>query len=245
MKISYYAPSLKRPQKSITQKLYPFVKLVVKESEANEYLKNGNEIITVPDMAQGNVSRIRNYILDNLYDNSEAIFIIDDDCNGVYVYQKQKRIKLNSDELLEFIESNTILCKEWGYYHWGINCVPDKGAYREHTPFGTLQYIGSPFGVHIKNDIRYDEELPLKEDYDYTLQHIKKYNGCLRINYANYEVKQSEQVGGCSTYRNLKEEKLQFEKLQNKWGSKIITIDKSSKKTYDFNPIIKIPLKGI
>ena len=85
MKISYYAPSLKRPQKSITQKLYPFVKLVVKESEANEYLKNGNEIITVPDMAQGNVSRIRNYILDNLYDNSEAIFIIDDDCNGVYV----------------------------------------------------------------------------------------------------------------------------------------------------------------
>ena len=66
MKVSFYAPSYKRPEKSITQINYPFVKLVVRESDADEYRYNGNDIIVVPDTAQGNVCRIRNYILDNL-----------------------------------------------------------------------------------------------------------------------------------------------------------------------------------
>ena len=38
-KLNFFAPSYKRPEKSITQITYPFVKLVVKESEAEEYIK--------------------------------------------------------------------------------------------------------------------------------------------------------------------------------------------------------------
>ena len=53
MKIKIFAPSYKRPEKSITQIIYPFVKLVVRESEAEEYRKNGNDIIVCPDSAQG------------------------------------------------------------------------------------------------------------------------------------------------------------------------------------------------
>ena len=53
MKVKIYAPSYRRPQKSITQTLYPSVKLVVRESEADEYLENDNDIIVCPDSAQG------------------------------------------------------------------------------------------------------------------------------------------------------------------------------------------------
>ena len=60
MRIKIFAPSYKRPEKSITQITYPFVKLVVRESEAEEYLENGNDIIVCPDQAQGNISRVRN-----------------------------------------------------------------------------------------------------------------------------------------------------------------------------------------
>jgi hypothetical protein len=108
-----------------------------------------------------------------------------------------------------------------------------------------LQFIGGPFQAHLKNNIRYDESLSLKEDYDITLQHIKAYNGCLRINYACYDVKQAEQTGGCATYRNNTKESEQFELLQKKWGNSIIKTDKSSKRSFDFNPIIKVPLKGV
>ena len=43
MKVKIFAPSYKRPEKSITQINYPVVKLVVRESEAEEYRENGND----------------------------------------------------------------------------------------------------------------------------------------------------------------------------------------------------------
>lgn len=58
----------------------------------------------------------------------------------------------------------------------------------------------------VTNDIRYDEELPLKEDYDMTLQHFHKWGGALRFNAYYYMCKQAQQKGGCATYRNIKEE---------------------------------------
>lgn len=246
MKVKIFAPSYKRPEKSITQKTYPFVKLVVRESEAEEYIANGNDVIVCPDNAQGNLCRVRNWILNNLYDDADCIVILDDDCKKIGRWQEQNDITFNEEELIEFCESSSLLCKELGYKFWGLNCVTDKGAYREYTPFGFLQYIGGPFQAHLKeSEIRYDEDLPLKEDYDITLQHIQKYDGCLRINYAHYNVKQAEQAGGCATYRSLQKEKQQFFALQNKWGKDIVVRDKGSKRTFDFNPIIRVPIKGI
>lgn len=246
MKVKIFAPSYKRPEKSITQINYPEVKLVVRESEAEEYRKNGNEIIVCPDSAQGNLCRVRNWILDNLYDDADCIVILDDDCKYIGRYENQKNYKFNSEELAEFCESISILCKDLDYKFWGINIKVDKSFYREYTPFGFLQYIGGPFQAHLKDsEIRYDENLPLKEDYDITLQHIQKYDGCLRINYAHYDVKQAEQTGGCATYRNLQKEKEQFFDLQRKWGKDVIVRDKASKRSFDFNPIIKVPIKGV
>ena len=203
MKVKIFAPSYKRPVKSITQLKYPEVKLVVKESEAEEYIENGNDIVVCPDSAQGNLCRIRNWILDNLYDDADCIVLLDDDCKAIGRWENQKKYVFNQDELLEFCERQSILCDDMGFKFWGLNCMTDKGSYREYTPFGFIQYTGGPFQAHLKDsEIRYDEELPLKEDYDITLQHIKKYGGCFRVNYAHYDVKQAEQEGGCATYRN-------------------------------------------
>lgn len=246
MNIKYFAPSYKRPEKSITQINYPAVKLVVRESEAEEYRKNGNEIVVCPDSAQGNLCRVRNWILDNLFDkDTDCIVILDDDCKFIGRWQEQNQYKFNNEEFKEFCEIHTLLCKDFEYKFWGVNCVTDKGAYREYTPYGTLQYIGGPFQAHLKNELRYDENLPLKEDYDITLQHILKFGGALRVNFAHYDVKQAEQEGGCATYRNLEKEKEQFFLLQRKWGKDIIKRDQKSKRSFDFNPILKIPKKGV
>ena len=244
MKIGYFAPSYKRPQKSTTQILYPFVKLVVKEDEAEKYKANRNDIIVAPNDKQGNLCRIRNWILDTYLDQYDAIVLLDDDNNGIGRFENQKWNEFNENELEEFCEEMTILCKDYNFYFWGINCIPDKGAYREHTPFATNAYIGGPFQVWLKgNDLRYDENLPLKEDYDITLQNHLKYKGALRVNFASYKNKQSEQVGGCASYRNLEREKEQFYRLQRKWGSNIIKQDNSSRRSFDYNPIMKTFLK--
>jgi len=246
MKVKFYSPSYKRPEKSITQVNYPFVKLVVKEDEAEAYRNNGNDIIVCPNEAQGNTGRIRNWILDNLFDDADCLVLLDDDCRMIGRWENQKNYKFNPEELEEFCEIHTTLCRDLGFRFWGLNTVTDKGAYREYTPFSTLQFIGGPFQAHLKDsEIRYDTNLPLKEDYDITLQHILQYGGVLRVNYAHYDVKQAEQTGGCATYRNLEREKEQFFALQKKWGKDIIKRDKSSKKSFDFNPVMKVPTKGI
>jgi len=246
MKVKFFAPSYKRPEKSTTQKKYPLVKLVVKESEADDYIKNGNDIVVCPDNVQGNLCRVRNWILDNLYDDADCIVIIDDDCKYIGRWENQKRIKFDQDQLEKFCIMNTILAKELDFKFWGCNIIEDKKAYKEYIPISFLSYIGGPFQAHLKNSrIRYDESLPLKEDYDLTLQHIQKHGGCLRVNYAHYMVKQAEQIGGCSTYRNSETEKQQFFALQKKWGKDVIRRDKNSKRGFDFNPVLKVPIKGM
>ena len=246
MKVEYFAASYKRPERSPTQVLYPFVSLVVRESEVDEYERNGNRVIPVPDSAQGNVARVKNYILDHLWkDDVDCVVLMDDDCRGIFRWVKQKKKRFTPEELMEFGESSAILCEDYGFKLWGVNCVPDKGAYREHTPFATQLFCGSPLHGHLRNGIRYDERLPLKEDYDITLQHIREFGGAFRVNYAFYDVKQAEQVGGCATYRNTEREREQFEALRRKWGSRVITRDPGSRRSFDFNPILKSPRKGV
>ena len=74
----------------------------------------------------------------------------------------------------------------------------------------------------------------------------------MRVNKYHYIVKQAEQAGGCATYRNYAREEQQLHALRAKWGSRIVKFDKSNsaklkkqKNKIDFNPIIKVPIKGV
>ena len=65
MRISVNTPSYKRASEDLTLSYLPFCKVWVDESEADEYRKNypDAEIVSCPKGIQGNVARIRNYIL--------------------------------------------------------------------------------------------------------------------------------------------------------------------------------------
>lgn len=260
MNISICCPSYKRP-KVKTLEYIPSCKVYVDGSEYKEYEEENPEanIIMCDDGVQGNLCRVRNYILDQEFDNgADAVIIIDDDMAGLYLWvcdeetKTMKREIIKYEDLEMFLEKYSELCDGLGFKFWGANCNQDAMSYRPYTPFTFSGYIGGPFQAFIKgNECRYDERLPLKEDYDMTLQQCNKYRGCLRLNFLTYDVKQSEQVGGCATYRNLKREKEQFELLQKKWGSEIVREDKSNKgntkkkKRFDYNQIIKVPIRGI
>ena len=261
MKISVNCPSYKRP-KVETLDYLPFCKVWVDNKEYDGYIKANpkfkENIISCPDGVQGNLCRIRNYILDQEFEKGyDVVLIIDDDLKGIYYWDGNKKMpyikrEVKSEEFLDFIEKYSLICDELGFKFWGLNCNMDALSYRQYSPFSTVAYIGGPFQCFLKNDLRYDERLPLKEDYDMTLQQCNKYRGVLRCNKFFYDCKQSKQAGGCATYRNYEREKSQLELLQKKWGKKIVRIDnvknnnqKRKSKEFDYNPIIKIPIKGI
>jgi hypothetical protein len=255
MKISICAPSYKRANIVLTKKYLPgIVRYYVDSKEYNDYKENNpNEIIIkCEDGIQGNISRIRNYILDKEFAlGNDAVLIVDDDLKGVYNWENSSKKLIEKNEFMAFLEKHTILCKEFGFVLWGLNVNEDKQTYKEFTPFNTTNFIGCPFHCTLKeSSLRYDERMPLKEDYDMTIQQCNKYRGCLRLNNYFYNAKQSKQVGGAASVRNFEEEKRQLKLLIKKWGSKIVKIDKRDRSTkdsrkIDYNPKIYLPIKGI
>lgn len=257
MDIKICAPSYKRPDKVDTLKYIPSCRIYVSEEEVKEYKKNypDSNIINVNKKYQGNISRIRNYILDKEMSNDCVVCIIDDDLKGIGYFEDLEIHWLKDEkEIYDFIERYSELAESWGIKFWGINVNPDKQNYREYTPFSLTSYVGSPFGVHFKHDIRYDERFSLKEDYDFIISYLNKYRKALRVNKYFYDTKQTEQVGGCAVYRNIEREKEQMDLLIKKWGSKIVKREqlrysrshKSSKvRRFDINPIVSIPIRGI
>lgn len=240
--ILYFSPSYKRPNDVITQKYLPFCKYVVADFEADKYLAAGHDCWVVPDSAQGSVARIRNYILDHA--ESDKIVVLDDDMSYIGRWNEQKIQKLTPMAVQEFCESGFNLAADLDVKYWGMNLLPDKGAYREYTPFSLKQCVLGPFQAFNNLDLRYDEKLPLKEDYDLSLQVLNKYRKTLRFNMYFYSVKQHTNTGGCAAYRTKQKEEQQFELLQKKWGSKIVQKDPNAQ-GFDINPIVRVPISGI
>lgn len=229
MKISVNAPSYKRPSDVRTLDYLPFVKIWVDCKEYEEYKKHypKADIISCPEGVQGNLCRVRNYILKTEFENgADVVLIIDDDftCLRRYEYNEFEGFGydphiITKDEFLPMVEKYSIIAQDLGAKFWGVNCNCDPMAYRHNTPFSTRSYIGGPFQCFLKgNRCFYDERLPLKEDYDMTIQQLNMERVVLRLNAYHYICKQSEQKGGCAAYRNRAREEEQFEMLRKKWG---------------------------
>jgi len=254
MNISVAIPSYRRP-KVKTLEYMPDAKVYVCETEAKEYedMNYHINLVTMPKGIQGNIARVRNYIIKEELKVSDAVCVVDDDMDYIGYFEDKKSIKLPTDQINSFLEKHTQLCQDFGFYMWGLNVNTDKQCYREYTPFSTLSFVGAPFTVTLRgNNCWYDEEIPLKEDYDMTIQQINKNRGILRLNKFHYQVKQSQQTGGCALYRNIGREIQQLETLQKKWGRSIVKIDSNDrshkgvkKKNIDYNPVIKVPIRGV
>lgn len=256
MKVSIHFPSWNRPDNVETWDYIPSATAWVDFFQYDEYVRNypDKNIVQCPQGVQGNLCRVRNYILDQEQDKNDAILLIDDDMSGIYYWEKKEAVKLRTEEIIPFLQKYSLIAKEIGAKLWGININRDKQVYREYTPFSMKSYIGGPFQCFLKgNELRYDERLPLKEDYDMTIQQCNRYRKVFRVNKYFYAVKQAEQEGGCATYRSIARERKQFELLQKKWGKHIIKADRGKSRShntkkqrgYDINPIIRIPIAGV
>jgi hypothetical protein len=253
MKISINCPSYKRP-KVETLEYLPFCKVWVVEEELEEYHRQNKGAKFEVLQRQGNISIVRNEILKREFERgADVVCMVDDDLKGIYHFEKsahnnygyEKRL-VQPEQFEEFLYNGTVMARDLGAYLWGVNLNKDNMLYRHTRPIGTTGIILGVFSCHLRGtECFYDERIPLKEDYDMALQHLNKYRKILRLNKYHYDCRQSEQPGGCATIRNYKTEKEQFEMLQKKWGSDIVRTDRNSKKQFDYNPIVRVPISGL
>lgn len=256
MSISVNIQSYKRAGKVETLDIVPSANLWVHEFEVDEYKLAYPEakIMVLPDDTRGNLPRVKNFILE-AQKNDRAVLFLDDDMSYVGYWYHKGQYKIESErQFMAMLEKYTLIAEEWGAKLWGINVNPDKQVYREYSPFSTQSYISSSFACFLNGCVlRYDENLPLKEDYDMTLQQLNTYRRMLRVNGYFYSKKSASNVGGCATYRNLDREREQLLLLQKKWGADLVKFDtgesrshsSTKKRAMDINPIVRSPIKGI
>ena len=232
-------PSYKRSKDVPSRKTIPNSILAIHEFEEEEYRKEqGGELLVIPDSLRGNIAKVRNYILDNIDD--EKIVMMDDDVKGIGYYENYDQNIMNVDEIMDFLDSGYLMCKELGCRLWGINLQSDPKFYRTFNPISLLGVVLGTFSCHYKPKLRYDESLYLNEDYDFFLKNIKKYRKVLRFTKYHYIADHLNKKGGCGAYRMKDTEIEQAKIMQKRWGSKVFRFD-IKKST---NGIVRVPLKG-
>jgi hypothetical protein len=240
-------PSYKRPRDCITAEYLSEATIAVHDFQAEKYREhNENDLLVMPDdLQKQGMSAIRNWILDNTPE--DEVLMIDDDIKYIGRFENTRRKKLSEGEVYQLINNGYRMAKELGTKLWGINLQSDGKFYREYTPFSLSQVVLGPFmGIIKDEDIRFDERLGLKEDYDYALQVLKKHRKILRFNKYHYKARHIEDSGGAATYRTMKKEQDQAELFEQKWGSDIVKIDRETQNgNYSINPIVKPPINGI
>lgn len=239
-------PSYKRPDRCKTAKMLSRAVIYVHEFEVEEYKKfNNNKIVVIPDSLQKQgMAVIRNFILDNA--GSDHVLMIDDDLNTFGYYEDCEQIKMREREIYAFVEMAFQMCKEMGTVLWGVNLQSDKKFYRDYSPFSLSSVILGPFMGIIRTELRFDERLGLKEDYDYSLMVLNKYRRILRMNKYHYMSDHISKGGGCATYRTSDIEEKQAEAFQIKWGSKIVKIKRRTQGgNMSINPVVTVPIHGI
>ena len=244
MSFKIYIPTYKRAGKMLTHKVFPEAIIVCPESQVDEYRKYypDMEFMPCPDSVEGNTARKRNWVKDNA--DTDYLIMVDDDIRRFYYADNRKQHELSGEHLREVIENGFIMAEDLGTVLWGINLQTDLKFYREYSPFSLTSVVLGPFTGHIKrgNNLRYDERLPLKEDYDYSLQVLWKYRKLLRFNKYSYEAGHiNNEDGGCVSIRTWERELEQNILLQKKWGKNIVKFDMER----SINPIVTVPLKGI
>ncbi|MCK9461601.1 MAG: hypothetical protein M0R80_18385 [Proteobacteria bacterium] len=234
-------PSMGRAGSVETAKLFDDFKIFCPKREADEYRKfYGDKVFEVPDDIKG-ITATRNFILDH---SGKYVIQCDDDVIGFYRMNSRKENKyeeLTKEHLYEVIDNSFLMAEEIETNLWGFNLSRDKKFYREYSPISLSSVLVANFFGMINDGQRFDERVKLKEDYDYSLESLRRHRKILRFNQYAFFVQHQSNSGGCVDYRTMDLEKDTIKLLKRKWGSKIIKTN--PKKEYEIK--VSVPIKGI
>jgi len=231
-------PSYKRAGAVFIRKWLPSAVLCVHEFEAEDYkLMEAGKLAIIPDALRGNMSRVRNWMLEYGFERDEHVVMMDDDVTAVGYHEQAEQVKVDESRFMEFLARGYQVADDLGVKLWGVNVQSDSMFYMQWAPISLNVPVLGTLSCHLRHPLKYDERLSLNEDYDMFLQQCEKYRKVLRFDKWHYYAKHMDLAGGCAAYRNLTEEKIQADLMQKKWGKEIVR--------YNFkkscNPIVRVP----
>jgi hypothetical protein len=186
----------------------------VKQGQKKLYQNNG----CVNVFETGNLMQSRNWALNHAFENNKMCIQLSDDLKKVRTNKSfLQEKKVESDSAIE--EVAEMFKKTSGIYLLGIPPT-DNHFFAAKKIVKNAFCIGDLLFVKPSKP-RFDDRLSLKEDYDFTLEHIKTYGICIRYQKYLWTFEHYSNAGGAVAYRTESKEQQNIEYLRNKWGNKI------------------------
>tara|TARA_R100000995_G_scaffold82753_1_gene57145 strand:- start:110 stop:841 length:732 start_codon:yes stop_codon:yes gene_type:complete len=168
----------------------------------------------------GGLCESRNALLKEAFNRDLICVQLSDDLYNLKIAKnKKEKADIEFFDALEVIKNSML---NNGSYYGG--CAPTDNAFyfNEEKPISFDKFIVGDFIMVRPCNVFFDESLKLKEDYDYTLQHLKRYNKVSRCNNILASFKHRTNKGGAVDVRTSELEQKTIKQLHDKWGEQIV-----------------------
>lgn len=181
----------------------------VKPGEGDAYRAAGAQrVVEVP----GGVSAARNAALEDAFASGCASLQLSDDLVNVKLTRDGKQVALSS--VAEAAELMVQELANSGLMLAGV--APTSNAFYFHRWASRNVFIVGDLILVAPCALRFDEALPCKEDYDYTVQHMQRFGGVVRLDGVLASFKHRTNAGGVCGPERPAMEKVAIARLMEK-----------------------------
>lgn len=178
------------------------MELVCDESEAEAHQKNGRRVLVLPPGVQGRLSRVRQWILDNVQDSK--VVLLDDDLK-FYCRRDDDATKLRAPkdgELEQMFDAIDLMLNNFQM----VGVASREGANRNTEALlhntRIMRLMAFDFDFLRAKKLKFDR-LTCMSDFDMTLQILRNGGENVILNSWAHNQDGSNASGGCSEYRTL------------------------------------------
>ena len=217
-------PSKGRAGQTKSDKLITSAVFFVPEAEVNDYKKYTKcQVLGVPNEVKG-ITKTRNWILENT--KEKRVVMIDDDLKNqgwTKLYKENgKQKKLTEDQWIFEFEKLFDIVEDLNWKIWGVKTEAALRSVYPYKPILFRSYItASCMGIINDGTYLFDEEFPVKEDYEICLRHLEEFGGIVAARYLYWENSHWGDEGGCKSYRTQKMEAKAIKDLIRKYPGRI------------------------
>ena len=186
----------------------------VKNGEGALYEKAGCKNV----YETGRLIDSRNFALEHAFSEKKICVQLSDDLKQIIKNDYPKRGE-KQDHQKTIGRMANLFSQTTGVYLMGV-APTDNPFFAKDVIKKNCFCIGDMIFVK-PSEPRFDRNLTLKEDYDFTLQHVEKYGVCIRYQKYLFSFEHYKNKGGAVSYRDDDEELKNIKYLKAKWGGKI------------------------
>lgn len=192
----------------------------VGELEGGEYRQCGAQRV----VEAGGLIHARNWALDDAFEQGQTCVQLSDDLKALKRTDGEHQVEVDLPNALEDLEG---LMLEDQHQPKLLGLAPTANAFffNPKKPLHHNAFVVGDFLMVQPSEPRFDPNLRLKEDYDFTAQHLERYGCALRVGYYLATFAHRTNRGGAVGYRTEELEQEAIAYLKTKWPD-VITENK-------------------